>query len=86
MLRLLLLQAGEDGFGGLAMGQVTGVDTDGGGLAVERFARAVEFLDGAAGGVGLKERALAVFDPLVETMSPMRPTRLCSTLVSSARK
>jgi len=66
LLGLLLLQGGEDGCGGLAVGEGSGVDADGGGFAVEGFALAVEFLDGAAGVVGLEERAFAVFDALVE--------------------
>jgi hypothetical protein len=66
LLGLLLLQGVEDGFGGLAVGQGAGIETDGGGLAIEGFALAVEFLDGAAGVGGLEERAFALFDPLVE--------------------
>ena len=60
------MEAGEDGFGGLAVGEVAGVDADGGGFAVEGFALAVEFFDGAAGVGGLQEGAFAVFDALVE--------------------
>ena len=68
LLGLLLLQGVEDGFGGLAVGEGAGVDADGGGFAVEGFALAVEFLDGAAGVRGLEERAFAVFDALVEML------------------
>jgi hypothetical protein len=68
LLGLLLLQAGEDSFGGLAVGELAGVDAEGRRLAVERFAGAVEFLDGAAGVVGLEEGAFAVLHPLVEVL------------------
>ena len=61
-----MLEVGEDGFGGLAVGQVAGVDAEVGGFAVERFAGAVKFVDGAAGVGGAEERAFAVFDALVE--------------------
>ncbi len=63
---LLLLQGGEDGFGGLAVGEGAGVDADGGGFAVKGFALAVEFLEGATGDGGLEEGAFAVFNALVE--------------------
>lgn len=38
---VLVAQGGEDGFGGLAVCEVAGVDTDTGGFAVEGFAFAV---------------------------------------------
>ena len=38
----------------------------GGDFAVERFARAVKFLDSAAGVFGLEQRAFAVLHPLVK--------------------
>jgi len=66
LLLLLLAEQGEDRFGGLAVGQVGGVDAQGGGFPVEGFSLAVEFLDGAAGIGGLQQGALAVFDALVE--------------------
>jgi len=66
LLCLLLLEVGEDGFGGLAVGKVAGVDAEVGGLAVERFAGAVKFVHRAAGVGGAEERAFAVFDALVE--------------------
>ena len=66
LLLCLLLQGGEDGFGGLAVGEGAGVDAEGGGFLVEGFSGAVEFLDGAAGGGGLEQGAFAVFDALVE--------------------
>ena len=57
---------GEDGFGGLAVGQVGGVDAETGGLAVEGFTGAVKFVDGAARIGGAEQRAFAVFDALVK--------------------
>ena len=68
LLRLLLLEMGEDGFGGLAVRQVGGVDAETGGLAVEGFAGAVKFVDGAAGVGGAEQGALAVFDALVKQL------------------
>lgn len=59
-------EGGEDGFGGLAMGQVAGVNADAGGFAVEGFAFAVEFFQGGAGIFSLQQGAFAVFDALVE--------------------
>ena len=64
----LLLEVGQDGFGGLAVGEGGGVDADGGGFPVEGFALVVEFLQGPPGVGGLEERALAMFDPLVEML------------------
>ena len=66
LLLLLLAEQGEDGFGGLAMGKIGGVDAESGGFAVKGLSLAVEFLDGAAGIGGLQQGALAVFDALVE--------------------
>lgn len=64
----LLLEVGEDGFGGLAVGEGGGVDADGSGPGVERFPLGVEFFQGAARVGGLQERAIAVFDPLVKML------------------
>lgn len=64
----MVLEAGENGFGGLAVGEVGGVDAEGGGLAVEGFALAVEFFDGAAGVGRLEQGAFAVADALVEVL------------------
>lgn len=58
----------EHGFGCLTMGEFARVDTDGGGFAVERLSRAVEFLDRPPGIGGLQERSLAVLDPLVQML------------------
>lgn len=60
------LQGGEDGFGGLTVGEVGGVDARGGGFAVEVFAGTVEIFQGAAGIVGLQQGAFAVFDALMQ--------------------
>lgn len=62
----LLLKVGEDGFGGLAVGEGGGVDAGGGDLGVKRFALLVEFFQRAAGVGGLEQGALAVLDALVE--------------------
>ena len=59
-------QGSKDGFGGLAVGEVGGVDADVGGVAVEGFALAVEFFEGAAWILGLQEGAFAASDALVE--------------------
>lgn len=64
----LLLEVGEDGFGRLAVSEGGGVDAQGGGFPVEGFALVVEFFQGPPGVGGLEERALAVFDPLVEML------------------
>jgi hypothetical protein len=61
-------KGGEDGFGGLAVGEVGRVDADGGGFAVEGFAGAVEFFECAAGVGGLEQGAFAVFDALVKVI------------------
>ena len=68
MLLGLLLQRGQNSFGGLAVGEVARVDADGGGVAVKGFALAVEFFDGAPGVGRLEERTFAVFDALVEML------------------
>ena len=64
----LLLEVGEDGFGRLAVGEGGGVDADAGGFPVEGFALVVKFFQGPPGVGGLEERALAVFEPLVEML------------------
>jgi hypothetical protein len=64
----LLLEVCEDGFGGLAVGEGVGVYAEGRGFPIEGFALVVELLQGPPGVGGLKERALAVFDPLVELL------------------
>lgn len=61
-------EGGEDGVGGLSVGEVAGVDADAGSFAVEGFAFAVEFFQGGAGVVGLQEGAFAVFDALVQVI------------------
>lgn len=62
----LLLEVGEDGFSGLAMGEGGRVDADGSGPGVEGFPFGVEFFQGATRVGGLQERTVAVFDPLVK--------------------
>lgn len=60
------LQGSEDGFGSLSVGEMPRINPDAATLLIERFPCSVEFGEGLSGIVGLEERALAMFDPLVE--------------------